>query len=115
MKEIDDSKQFTRDAYGKLYDAYGNEMGASTTSDSPWWKAPIAEKSIREAAKVRAEAEKQKQKEIDAIGTPGNRTIDDLLTAFQKGTNDFMKNSEIDKLNDESWNKDLMGESTFGT
>jgi hypothetical protein len=115
MGEIDDSKQFTRDEFGKLYDAYGNEMGASTTTEGSWWKSPLDDAKEREERKAKAKAEEEKQKEIDAIGTPGARTIDDLLAAFQKGTNDFLKNSEIDKLDDESWNNDVINTTSFGT
>ena len=49
------------------------------------------------------EEEEFNQEEIDKIGVPGKRTIDDLLSAFKAIKRTKMANSAIERLEDEGW------------
>ena len=47
--------------------------------------------------------DEETQKEIDKIGTPGKRNIEDLLKSFKVEKNPELKKSAAEQLSDSSW------------
>ena len=45
---------------------------------------------------------------MDKIGTPGKRTVNDLLEAFKVIKNPAMKKSTVEQLEDASWIEEVM-------
>jgi hypothetical protein len=53
------------------------------------------------------EEDKEVQKKLEKIGTPGNRNIEDLLASFKVNKKEKGEIKDVDQLEDNSWDYDV--------
>lgn len=106
MGDTDDIFETSR---GTTDDFRWRETGSTTTHTTGTDPYTFSQDELEEIPleeieeELNEEISEETQKEIDKIGTPGKRTIHDLIAAFKVDKENPSKISHVEQLEDESW------------